>query len=300
MISSPFFSIITPCLNRAEFVSQAIESVLSQGFPNFEHIIVDGGSSDGTLEILSRYPHLHVISEKDNGMYQALNRGLSLAKGQVVGFLNTDDLYPPQTLQRVAAGFADLPESQAILGASVYFSETSPGQLKFYEQQPSFPASQIFEVLIHRSANFNAWFFRKKCFSIVGGFDESCRYNGDRDFILRFGLLNLPYLTIPDALYYYRRHAGSLTINDDILTPLKYFDEATRMYQIHINKRSSTQVREICRSCHTQYTINLVSWTLRHKKPLKALKYLLSGCIYDFLWPKAAIQRIYCAIKRRL
>ena len=73
-------SIITPSFNRCGMITQAIESVLAQNYPHFEHIIVDGGSTDGTLDILSKYSHLKIISEPDKGMYDALNKGLNIAR----------------------------------------------------------------------------------------------------------------------------------------------------------------------------------------------------------------------------
>ncbi|MBA4385687.1 MAG: glycosyltransferase, partial [Anaerolinea sp.] len=94
----PKISVITPSLNRAGMIADAIESVLAQNHPHFEHIIVDGGSTDGTLEMLTKYPYLHVISGKDRGMYDAINRGLEIARGEIICFLNSDDLLPPNVL----------------------------------------------------------------------------------------------------------------------------------------------------------------------------------------------------------
>src|SRR5438132_2481089 len=96
-------SVITPCLNRKNFVEDAIRSVLEQKSPDFEHWIIDGGSTDGTLELLAKYPHLKVLCEKDGGVYDALNKGICLASGEVVGFLNTDDQYAPGTFGLVEA-----------------------------------------------------------------------------------------------------------------------------------------------------------------------------------------------------
>ena len=93
-------SIITASLNRKKFIGAAIESVLAQNYPNFEHWIIDGGSSDGTLAFLKQYPHLKVLSEPDRGVYDAWNKGIARASGEVVGFLNTDDQYTPGTFWR--------------------------------------------------------------------------------------------------------------------------------------------------------------------------------------------------------
>ncbi len=86
MSDQPLISIITPCLNRAEFIAEAVESVLSQDYPNVEHIIMDGGSTDGTLEVLKRYPHLRVVSEPDEGMYTAINKDWISLKGRLLAY----------------------------------------------------------------------------------------------------------------------------------------------------------------------------------------------------------------------
>ena len=92
------FTIITPCLNREKFIAEAIESVLAQRYHDIEHWIIDGGSTDKTLEIVRSYPHLRVLSEPDRGVYDAFNKGLDRATGDAVIFLNSDDLLTPGTL----------------------------------------------------------------------------------------------------------------------------------------------------------------------------------------------------------
>jgi len=98
----PRISIVTPSLNQGDYIAETIESVMAQGYPNLEHIVIDGGSTDGTLEILERYPHLRVTSEQDHGHADAINKGFRLATGDIWGFLNSDDTLLPGALQRVA------------------------------------------------------------------------------------------------------------------------------------------------------------------------------------------------------
>lgn len=107
--SLPKISIITVSFNHAEFIRQNIESVLQQNYPNFEHIIVDGASTDGTIEILRSYPHLKWTSEKDRGQSDALNKGFAQATGDIIGWLNSDDWYAPNIFFDVAEAIADCP-----------------------------------------------------------------------------------------------------------------------------------------------------------------------------------------------
>lgn len=94
-------SIVTPSYNQGQYIKDAIESVLTQNYTNFEHIIIDGGSTDNTIEVLKKYPHLIWVSEKDEGQSDALNKGFKKATGDVIGWLNSDDLYLPNTFKTV-------------------------------------------------------------------------------------------------------------------------------------------------------------------------------------------------------
>lgn len=103
-------SVITVCFNAVQTLEQTITSVLSQDYPDFEYIVVDGGSKDGTVALLERYADkIRYISEKDNGIYDAMNKGVRLASGEVIGVIGADDFYPDvQVLSRVAKGFTEV------------------------------------------------------------------------------------------------------------------------------------------------------------------------------------------------
>lgn len=107
MNNYPKVSIITPSFNQGQFIEEAITSVLNQNYENFEHIIIDGGSTDNTLEILKKYHHLIWISETDDGQSDAINKGFRIAKGDIVGWLNTDDYYLPDTFSAASKAFSD-------------------------------------------------------------------------------------------------------------------------------------------------------------------------------------------------
>ena len=113
----PFFTIITPCFNSEKTIGKTIESVLSQTMDNFEYIIVDGASTDGTLSVIENYRPLfeekkialQVISEKDNGIYDAMNKGIFAARGKFVGIINSDDYYEPIALGTVKEEYEKMP-----------------------------------------------------------------------------------------------------------------------------------------------------------------------------------------------
>ena len=113
-------SIITPVYNGARFIEACIQVVIDQHCTEAEHIIIDGGSTDGTVNVIERYaakyPHIRWVSEPDQGQSDAMNKGLVLARGEIVGFLNVDDYYEPNVLNRVADIFKALPEPSLLVG----------------------------------------------------------------------------------------------------------------------------------------------------------------------------------------
>jgi len=116
----PRISIVTPSLNQAKFLCETIESVLNQNYPNLEYIIIDGGSTDGSVEIIKRYKrHLaYWISEKDSGQSEAINKGIARATGDLFNWINSDDLLFPGALHRIAAAFLWNPNADFIIGDS--------------------------------------------------------------------------------------------------------------------------------------------------------------------------------------
>jgi glycosyltransferase involved in cell wall biosynthesis len=206
-------SVITASLNRKEFVGTAIESVLAQSYPDFEHWIIDGGSTDGTLEFLSQYPHLKVLSEPDGGVYDAWNKGVARATGAVVGFLNTDDQYTPGTFRLASDALA---RSSALLftGGSEIYQRTAMGievQMHRYVDPRRYHLNVVNVTL--GLPNVNARFFRRSVFEIIGLFNANYQLSADREFLLRAAMVGLPDCAREQLVYRYRWHAESLTMN---------------------------------------------------------------------------------------
>lgn len=120
----PKISILTPSYNQGRYIEQTITSVLAQNYENIEHIIIDGGSTDETVEILERYPHLKWVSEKDNGQADALIKGLSMASGDIIGWLNSDDYYAENIIYDVVTHFKDETINWVIGNITLIFDDT--------------------------------------------------------------------------------------------------------------------------------------------------------------------------------
>jgi glycosyltransferase involved in cell wall biosynthesis len=124
--------VVTPSLNQGRYIEETILSVLNQRYPDFEHIVIDGGSSDGTIDILRHYPHLHWTSEPDPGQTSAINKGIQRTTGYVFAFLNADDIYRPGAFETVAETFRADPTTAVLVGDCDVIDEHSKyaGHLK--------------------------------------------------------------------------------------------------------------------------------------------------------------------------
>src|SRR5574338_486367 len=127
-MNKPLISIITVCYNSVKTIEETIQSVLAQDYPAIEYIIVDGGSKDGTLDVIYQYKHKisQIISEPDNGIYDAMNKGIHLAKGDVVGLLNADDIYANNKVISAIMQVMSDPNIEACYGDLIYFKTDAP------------------------------------------------------------------------------------------------------------------------------------------------------------------------------
>lgn len=123
----PKISIITPVYNQVRFIEQTIKSVVGQNYPNLEYIIMDGGSTDGTLDIIKKYENQisSIVSAKDNGMYDALNKGFKIATGEIMAWINADDLYHYNSLFIIADVFSKYQEVEFLMGQPTTFDENN-------------------------------------------------------------------------------------------------------------------------------------------------------------------------------
>ena len=216
------FSIVTPSFNRADMIGRALESVAAQRGPDgehieVEHIVVDGGSSDDTLALLSAHPQLRVISEPDEGIYDALNKGIALASGDVVALLNSDDWFEAGAFEAVAAAFVAEPQAQLVSGKARFLRDDGQGRLRPVQFHRLQDETAMTPSNLAYASKINARFFRRGVFETFGTFNyHDFPLTADLDFLLRLSLAEVPSVGLDRYLYCYLAHQGSATIHGDL------------------------------------------------------------------------------------
>jgi glycosyltransferase involved in cell wall biosynthesis len=204
MSASLKISIVTPTFNSIATLRETIESVLSQDYKNWEQIVIDGGSTDGTVELLQGYPHLKWISEKDQGHYHAMNKGIERASGDVIAILNADDCYCAGALGKVAAAFEKYPQWDALFTDVAYID--AEGREIFRREE----AGYDYDVLRFGNVCYvvhPTLFVKKEVYHKLGSYRYDQFLNCcDVDFILRLGQNRCRVGHIPEVLVNYRMH----------------------------------------------------------------------------------------------
>jgi glycosyltransferase involved in cell wall biosynthesis len=179
----PLVSIVTPSLNQGRFIRDAIESVLSQDYPKIEYIVMDGGSTDDTLTILRSYDHRLVWTSKpDLGQADAVNAGFHLAKGEIFGWLNSDDTYLPGAVKAAVDHLSTSPDTAAVYGDAYYIDDRN-SVIGIYPTE-DFDLNRLAEACTICQP---AAFVRRAAFNTVGGLDTTLEYCMDYDLWIRLG-----------------------------------------------------------------------------------------------------------------
>jgi glycosyltransferase involved in cell wall biosynthesis len=202
--------VITPSYNQGEFIEETILSVLNQDHGDVEHIVVDGGSSDGTVEILKRYPHLKWVSERDGGQADALNKGLAMATGEIIGWLNSDDCYRENVLASVAGYFDDPATGWVIGNVATLFDD---GTCLMERSRPVSYQSLVDDPDIVRQ---QPAFFRRELLERAGRWNAGFYMVMDYDLWLRLSKISPPVMT-DQHWAFFRNHAAQKSSHANIL-----------------------------------------------------------------------------------
>lgn len=224
-------SIVTPSFNQGNYIEACIKSVYEQNYTLYEHIIIDGKSSDQTVDILKRYPHLIWESEQDRGQSHATNKGLMMATGEIIGWLNSDDFYYPNIFTNINKIFVENKEVDLVYGGATTINEN--GQYLI----DKFPQDVTFDKMIKRGSSLliqPSVFFRRKLLEEVGYMDEGIKLGMDYDYFLRV-LKNHKVYNTNDLLSYYRINSKGGTIANrkkDIISGLIICKKNTKIIPV--------------------------------------------------------------------
>jgi glycosyltransferase involved in cell wall biosynthesis len=205
MTRNPRITVITPCYNHAPFVEETIRSVLTQSYPDLEYIVIDGASTDGSLDIIKRYSSdlAYIESAPDSGQAGAINKGFRRATGDVVCWLNSDDLFEPGALNRVAEVYRSS-AFHFLYGDSFILRR---GRKKYRKSRPVTSEDlAVRNVILQPSA-----FWTRAVLEKVGELDETLRYGPDWDFFIRISR-HFPMRYVPEAFSTYRLHESNKTL----------------------------------------------------------------------------------------
>ena len=239
-------SIITPVHNSETFIASCIQNVIDQGCPDIEHIIVDGGSTDGTLELIKRYAdeyaHIHWISEKDKGQSDAMNKGISIAKGELLGVLNADDYYEPGAINRAVQLLQDLPEPSFLAGNCNIWNHVD--ELIGINKPSHLKLEQLLKGWCVHPFPYNpsAYFYHASLHQSAGLFDINEHYAMDLEFILRA----VQFANV----YYFDEAWGNFRVHEDTKTfrsksngePMARMNRIMRHYRKRLNPVSRLKV----------------------------------------------------------
>lgn len=194
--SLPLISIVTPSFNQGRFLKRTIDSVLDQDYPNLEYFVFDGGSTDESVDILKSYgDQFFWVSEPDRGQTNAINKGMKIAKGEILAYLNSDDVLLPGTLHKIAQFFKQNPDCDLVYGDAFYIDENDNVIGKYRTDDYSLNRLAQDCMICQPAA-----FWRRQVTNKIGLFDESLNYAMDYDYWLRLGSQGGRIYFLPDTL----------------------------------------------------------------------------------------------------
>jgi glycosyltransferase involved in cell wall biosynthesis len=202
-------SVVTPSLNQGQFIERTVRSVLDQGYPSLEFLVYDGGSTDATLSVLDPYrDRVELVAEPDRGQADAINRGIRATTGDVVGWLNSDDVYAPGALANATAFLADHPDVDVVYG-DANLIDANDVVLGRYYTEPWDPGRLIERCYLCQPAVF----FRRAVVDRFGPLDERLHYALDYEYWVRLAQGGARFAYLPTLLAASRQHPETKTLS---------------------------------------------------------------------------------------
>jgi len=237
----PQISIVTPSYNQGQFIEATIRSVLLQGYPNLEFIIIDGGSTDNTLEIIKKYePWIAVwISERDRGQSDALNKGFKKATGKLIGWQNSDDIYNPNAFNYAAQTLLENPETDVVYGNINFVDESG----EIIEPYPITEA-KIENMIPYSGICNHSVFYTDKIFKDNNYINDSLRHCMDQEFILRLIIEGYQFSYQPNIVANWRIHDDAKSAQQMLIWAEEAFQLCEQVYcNTNLNSEIKTKAK---------------------------------------------------------
>lgn len=229
-LSLPKITVVTLSYNQGEFLERTIRSVLSQGYPNLEYIVIDGGSTDASVEIIKRYEDrmAYWISEPDRGQSHAINKGFEKSTGEILAWLNSDDTYEPGALLAVGEYLGEHP------GVDVVYGDANSIDTEDRVIRPIFGVPFVSRAFIYGGVNLHqaSTFWRREMYSRVGALNEELHFGMDYELWYRFLKARARFAYLPMTLANFRRHGSSKTVTDGDLSARESIEAKERILGI--------------------------------------------------------------------
>lgn len=218
---SKLVSIVTPSYNQGQFIKTTLDSVLKQDYPHIEHLVMDGGSTDSTLDVLQNYddPRLTWHSERDKGQSDAINKGMRQVKGEILAYLNSDDVLLPGTISKVIGCFEQNPDVDLIYGSCYTIDANGDRVLHSDKIKVNYivkPITLTDMMTMRIILPQQGIFWRRRVMENIGLFDESLHYRMDFDYWMRAMIAGHKFMPITEYLAAFRVHDTSKSTSQEI------------------------------------------------------------------------------------
>ena len=243
-------SVVTPSLNQGKFIEDAIISVLDQEIDDIEHIVIDGGSEDETLNILKNYNHLNWFSMPDNGQSSALNKGFKIAKGNIIGWLNADDYFLPGAFSKLIGYYNKFKNKDIFYGDFINVNENKSIIRK--QKEHGYDPQILFYIGCYIPSS--GTFFKASLFKEGLFLDESFHFTMDYEYYIRLSKAKKQFFHIPEYLSCFRWHGKNRSLNEITRKADRY--RVQQMYGTKFTKNTELN----------QQIYNFLYWPFRLKR----------------------------------
>lgn len=263
----PRITIVTPSFNQGAFIEDTMRSVLEQDYPDLEYIVVDGDSTDGSVEIIRCHEDRLAwwISEKDHGQADAINKGFRRATGDIIAWLNSDDTYCPGALRRVADFFLQNPNIDVVVGDLLIIDASS----KVLTTKKAIPITWRQNLYSGCAIPQPATFFNRRAYELVGDLDPSLHFLMDYEYFLRMHARGAKIGFIPHPLARFRLHGQSKTVSE---YQRNFWKDFSRVQDLYLRVPLNGEMRE--------YYRHMMKWATRIQMYLS--RFIKRGVVRPF------------------